>query len=146
MMRKFDFRLEPVLKHREIIEEQAATKKAKAQDEYQHNHDRLSEARNKLVGAVQDGQALNPFDMFNRLAYCDYMTGEIKRREITLNRSQKKLEKCSNQLVKAMQERLVMEKLRDKKLNLYNQAAETAEQKETDEMAVLMYNMAVKHY
>jgi len=145
MMRKFQFRLEPVLKHREIIAEQAAVKKTRAQEEYQHNHDCLSDARNNLAGTVQDSQALNPFDMFNRLAYCDYMTGEIKRREITLNRSQKKLDKCRNHLVKAMQERSVMETLREKQLQAYNQLASSVEQKEIDELAVLMYNAALKN-
>ncbi|HBX23702.1 MAG TPA: flagellar export protein FliJ [Desulfotomaculum sp.] len=142
-MRKFDFRLEPVLKHREILEEQAAAQKASAQNEYRHHQDILNEARNKLAGATRDDQALNPFDMFNKLAYCDYMTSEVKRRETALNVSRHKLEKCRKNLVKTMQDRSVMEKLREKKLNIYNQTVVTAEQKETDEMAVLMYNVAV---
>ena len=141
MVRKFDFRLKPVLKHREIIEEQAAAKKATAQEEYRHNHDCLSDARDKLAGVIQDEQALNPFDMFSRLAYCDYMTGEIKRREITLNRSQKKLEKCSSNLVKAMQERSVIERLREKQLQAYNFDVLSTEQKEADEIAVRQYNL-----
>ena len=140
-MRKFDFRLKPVLKYREIVEEQAAAKKARAQDEYRHNHDCLSEARDKLAGAIQDEQALNPFDMFSRLTYCDYMTAEIKRRENTLNRSQKKLEKCRGNLVKAMQERSVIERLQEKQLQAYNFDVLLTEQKEADEIAVRQYNL-----
>lgn len=141
-MKKFDFRLEPVLGYRRILEEQAALSQARAQDEYWHNFDILREARDKLACAVQDNQLLNPFDMFNRLAYCDYMAGEVKSNENAVNLSRKNLEKCRKNLVKAVQDRTVMEKLREKKLNTYNQVVSSAEQKETDEVAVRQYNMA----
>ncbi len=142
-MRKFDFRLEPVLKHREIIEEQAAVRHAGAQDEYRRNSEYLCDARDRLAD-VREVQALDPFDMFNRTAFCSYMTEEIKRRETALHRSEKKLEKCRASLVKAMQNRSVLEKLREKELNIYNQTVSTVEQKETDEIAVSMYNMTSK--
>lgn len=143
-MRKFDFRLESVLKHREIIEEQAAVKHAGARDEYRRSREYLCDAQNRLAGVVQEVQALNHFDIFNRTAFCDHMTDEIKRRETALHRSEKKLEKCRTNLVKAMQNRSVMEKLREKQQQLYNQAVSVAEQKEIDEIAVSMYNMTSK--
>jgi len=143
-MRKFDFRLNTVLKHREIIEEQAAVKHAGARDEYRRNREYLCDAKNRLAGVVEEVQTLNPFDMFNRTAFCDYMTDEIKKRETALNRSERKLEKCRTNLVKAMQDRSVLEKLREKELNIYKQAVSAAEQKETDEIAVSMYNMTSK--
>jgi len=69
------------------------------------------------------------------------MTAEIKRRENPLNRSQKKLEKCRSNLVKAMQERSVIERLQEKQLQAYNFDVLLTEQKEADEIAVRQYNL-----
>lgn len=145
-MRKFDFRLEPVLKYREIIEEQAAAKQAKAREEFRHNQEFLCEARDKLADSMQGDQPLNPFDMFNRLAYCDYMAGEVKRREKALHLSEKKLEKCRQNLVRAMQDRSVLEKLRNKQLDRYNLFISSTEQKETDEIALRQFNPGKDRY
>ncbi|MCG8401346.1 MAG: flagellar export protein FliJ [Firmicutes bacterium] len=139
-MKKFNFRLEPVLGYRKILEEQAALRQVKAQEEYRQNHDVLCETRDRLACAVMDNQVLSPFDMFNRLAYCDYMAGEVKKKETALNLSRRKLEKCHKNLVQAVRDRTVMDKLREKKLSHYNHAATTAEQKETDEVAGRQYN------
>ena len=143
-MKKFNFRLEPVLGYRKILEEQAALRQAKAQEEYRQNYDVLRETRDRLTCAVMDNQALQPFDMFNRLAYCDYMAGEVKKNEKALNLSRRKLDKCRKNLVQAVQDRTVMDKLREKKLSLHNHAATAAEQKETDELALRQYNMHSK--
>jgi len=140
-LKRFVFRLEPVLEYRKIVEEQAAISHSQALEEYRYNSELLNDARNKLARAMQDNHRLDQFDMFNRLAYCDYMAGEVKKKETAVSMSRKKLEKCRKNLVKAVQERTVMEKLREKKLDIHNKTVASFEQKEMDEIAVRQYNM-----
>lgn len=137
-MRKFEFKLEPVLKHREACEEQAAIEQARALEEYRQHHDSLCAAREKLA-RVQNVESTDPFDMLNKLNYCNYMAGDVKKKESILQSSLDKLDTCREKLVKAMQERFVMEKLKEKRLHSYNQAVSLVEQKENDETATRQF-------
>lgn len=143
-MHKFDFRLEPVLKYRELVEEQAAAGKAKAQEEYHRHYEYLCRAKSDLANASLDNRALDPFDMFNRLAYCEYMTEEVKKREKVVNQSRRVLDQCRRNLIKAMQDRSVIEKLKDKHIKNQQLTVKHIEQKETDEVALKQYNQGKK--
>ncbi|MBF7081960.1 flagellar export protein FliJ [Desulfallas sp. Bu1-1] len=136
-MRKFEFRLEPVLKQREAREEQAALEQARALEEYNRKLRRLTEARENLARVAQSDCHAGLVDWFNKLAYCEFMACEVKQRELEVNRSNKKLERCRNNLVQAMQERTVIEKLKEKQFSTYKLAVSRLEQKELDELAAL---------
>ncbi len=138
-MRKFSFRLEPVLKQRAAAEERAALEQARAQEEYNCRYASYREAREKLARVAQDAAAEDLFDFVNKMSYCSYMHGEVKKREEMVHSARRKLENCRHKLVQAMQERSVLEKLREKQLNFYNLAAKRSEQKETDEIAIQRY-------
>jgi len=137
-LRKFEFKLEAVLKHREACEEQAAIEQARALEKYRQHHDRLCAAREKLA-QVQNVESTDLFDMLNKLNYCNHMVGEVKKKESILENSLNKLETCRENLVKAMQERFVMEKLKEKQLRSYNQVVSMFEQKENDDMATRQF-------
>jgi len=138
-MRKYEFRLEPVLKHREAREEQAALEQARAHEEYLRHYDTLCNAREKLARAAQENHYLNPFDFFNNQIYCDYMAQEIRKQEAIVDKSRKNLEKCRKNLIKAMQDRSVMERLKEKQIRSYNIASAMHEQKETDDLATRQF-------
>ncbi|SFQ97037.1 flagellar export protein FliJ [Desulfoscipio geothermicus] len=134
-MHKFSFRLEPVLKHREAREEKAALEQARAHEEYRRQYDNLCIARDKLNRAVQENCFASPVDIINQQIYCAYMIREIKKQEQVVDQSIKKFEQCRQKLVQAMQERSIMEKLKEKQFKAYNHAISIHEQKETDDLA-----------
>lgn len=139
MMQKFDFRLEPVLKLREAREEQATLEQARALEEYRVYNDNLNCAKEKLNQASQSDLPDNSFDYFNRLTYCEHMSREVKNIETGLKKKHKQLKKCRHNLVQAMQERSVMENLKEKQLESYKFVANTYAQKETDEVAIQQF-------
>lgn len=138
-MKKFKFRLEPVLKHREAREEQAAKEHARALEEYRRNYDNLCTAREKFTMAVQTHQPVNQFEYLNQITYCEYMSKEIKNLEAISNSSRKKFDKCQENLIKAMMDRSVMEKLKEKQLRSYKLMSDILEQKEIDNIAAQLF-------
>lgn len=138
-MHKFEFRLEPVLKQREAREEQAALEQARALEEYNRKLRRLTEARENLARAMQMDNLVDPFDLYNRLFYCNAMAKEIKTREASLYQADKKLQYRRKNLIKAMQERSVLENLKEKQSKIYQAGVKKQEQKEIDEIALMLY-------
>ncbi|WP_347491387.1 flagellar export protein FliJ [Desulfoscipio sp. XC116] len=138
-MKKFQFRLEPVLKHRGAREEKAALEQARAQEEYMHNYQVLCNTMEKLEQAAQGDQAMDQFDLFNTQAYCSYMTQEVRKQEAVLHSSGQKLAGCRKKLIKAMQERSIIEKLKENQLQSYNKFVASFVQKECDEIATQQF-------
>jgi len=140
-VRQYKFRLEQVLKYRETCEEKAAINQARALEEYNSCYELFRDARDRLDQARQTQSFNDAFDLLNSLAYCETMESEVKKREAVMQKSNKKLKKCRQKLVEAMQDRSVMEKLKEKDLQNYHETVGTRLQKETDEMATRQYNL-----
>ncbi|HHT22783.1 MAG TPA: FliJ family protein, partial [Bacteroidales bacterium] len=71
--------------------------------------------------------------------YCDHMAGEVKKREFDFKKSDQRLEHCRDKLVLAMQERTVLEKLKEKQYSQYKLVTSRLEQKELDDIAIGRY-------
>ncbi len=138
-MNKFKFRLEPVLKHREVQEEQAAKEHARALEEYRRNNDNLCAAREKYAIAMQTYKPVSPNEYLDQITYCDYMTKEIENLEAIAGSSREKSEKCQENLVQAMMKRSIMEKVKEKEFNTYKTKSNMLEQKENDEIATKLF-------
>lgn len=134
-MQKFQFRLEPVLKLREAREKQAALEQARALEDYNRKLRHLDEARDNLERAMQLDNLVDPFDLYNKLFYCNAMTQEVEKRETMFFHAGKMLQHCRKKLVQVMQEKSVMENLKEKQLNTYKACLARQQQKEIDEMA-----------
>jgi len=131
--------MEQVLNLRESREEKAALEQARAMEEYRINYENLCSAREILARAEKTDVTADPFDLFNKLAYCEAMAGEVKNHELILKSTSEKLEQCRRKLMKAMQDRSVMEKLKLKEHRNYQHIMAVREQKENDEMAARQY-------
>lgn len=143
-MKKFQFRLEPVLKHRESCEEMAAQEQARVLREYQQNYAVLQEAREKLARAAQGCRVMDQFDLINMQAYCNYMSDEVQKREIALYNTSQKLEESRKKLIKAMQDKSVVARLKENQLHCYNRQLLACVQKENDEIAIQQFIRRVK--
>ncbi len=138
-MSKFKFYLEPVLKHRQTCEEIAILKHVQAQKEYSQNYNRLCMIKNKLVQTDLNYNNISSFDYLNKMLYCDYMAEEVKKQEAVLEKINKKIEIYKNNVIKAMQERSIMDKLKEKKFVTHKILTQVTEQKQSDEMAIHQY-------
>jgi len=134
-MRQYSFRLEQVLKLREAHEGKAAREQASANEEYRLNYNKYCDARDKLASAQALDKLVDPFDLMNRIFYCDSAARELSIRETTLAKSQVKLEQCKRNLIQAMQGRSVIDKLKQKDRQNYEHELNLIDQRETDEIA-----------
>ncbi|WP_027363327.1 flagellar export protein FliJ [Desulfotruncus alcoholivorax] len=138
-MRRYSFRLEQVLKLREAHEEKAAREQARAYEEYKLVYNRYCDARDKLASAQAPVDLFDPFDLMNQVFYCDSAAVELSKREATLAKSRAKLEQCKKNVIQAMQNRTIMEKLKQKDRRNYDHEINLIDQRETDEIANRQY-------
>ena len=141
-MKKFQFRLEPVLKLRKYKERMAQMELAKAQAALQQGRalleqSRLQEekARRDWEGGLQKGMWEAEFRM-----YADHVRGletQTKRAMENQARLQDAVEKSREDLLKVTTSRKTMDLLREERFKQYLLETGRLEQKETDELANL---------
>lgn len=134
-MRQYSFRLEQVLKLREAHEDKAAREQARANEEYRLNYHNFCDARDRLATAQAISGLADPFDLLNQTLYCASAAVELSKREALLAKSRTKLEQCKKNLIQAMQNRSVLEKLKQKDRQNYDHELYLIDQRETDEIA-----------
>ncbi len=141
-MKKFAFRLEPVLKLRQYKERQAQMELARAQAVLKENQLQLETTQNEAVGArsrweagLEKGMWETEFRM-----HADHLRGvkqqihEILERKMQLEELVAMRQK---ELMDATVERKSMDLLKEKQMKEHQAEAGKAEQKQTDELAVL---------
>ncbi|MFZ5644562.1 MAG: flagellar export protein FliJ [Bacillota bacterium] len=114
-MKKFSFRLEPVLKTRETKEEQAIIAYSLAQKEYRSQQEKLEVLRDRLRETSDyksDGTSAH--DFLARTLYINYLNISIKKQEDVVETALKELERKREALVKARKDKLIMQKLKEK--------------------------------
>jgi flagellar FliJ protein len=144
-MRKFQFRLQTLLKLREIQEKQAKVA--------------LAEATNRLLGEKKtlrefEDQLTKSFDLF-RLEqkqkstvdmlkmfhnYFDKMKEDIHKQQMAVTNAEQCRLECLQLLEKAMKSRQLVEKFHEKRLDEYNAEVLREEQKLLDEIGIQIYS------
>lgn len=139
-MKKFQFQLEQVLQQRIEQEEQALHEKAKAQQECQRCQDILQDFNEKLDRTIDFSKSITkPEEQMHMLMYRDQLQSNIERQVRLVQRAEELLQMCINAMVKARQERMVLEKLKEKQYHSFLKHQDYMEQKEVDELATLGY-------
>ncbi|MFZ5648340.1 MAG: flagellar export protein FliJ [Bacillota bacterium] len=115
-MKRFFFRLEPVLKNRADKEEKAIVARAAAQKEYQKQLDMLekirSDLRNSREAAVSGRATVEEF--LSRSLYIDYLTVSLAKQEKVVEKAGQELEKKRLAVIQARKDKLVLQKLKEK--------------------------------
>lgn len=138
-MKKFRFRLETLLKFRKMQEEQAQIKLAEATDRLRKAQELLNDLQNTLalnLDRLNDEQAGQP--TIEKLKTFSYYIDKIKS-EIIAQREQVAKEteyrqECLILLEAAIQQRKLVDNLRKKRLEQYNNELLQEEQKILDEL------------
>jgi flagellar FliJ protein len=140
-MKKFKFRLAPLLRVRAYIEKQRQKEHAAAVKEVLKQKNQLARlgSQREVIADAQRAAASGTFTSADLLVCSRYL---LKLRKDTLIGSEllhgleREAEKKRKKLVEASRERQVYEKLEERQRERYLKEAARVEQKETDEIAV----------
>lgn len=136
----FVFPLQKVLEYRKKVEEEEQRRLAAAYQETDAARAELGALRD-VLSTLQESysscqeNSINIPQVMQACAYAALLTARVKDGEDALQRLEEQLNTQVRLTEKAMQERKVMDTLRDKGLARYRHEVNTAEQRETDEMA-----------
>ena len=141
----FRFSLQRVLDYKRQIRETIENEITIIQGRIETTRRNLSETQNEVdshMTALREyskGERVEVTELSIRSAYIDSMRAQAKMLEGQMRRLNEKLEKKRVELVAASQEEKVMEKLRERELKAFNEAAQKAENAFLDEIAVRRY-------
>ncbi|MEW6423392.1 MAG: flagellar export protein FliJ [Bacillota bacterium] len=127
--------MEPVLKHRRALEEQAAAALAQAQREFICCRENLLKTRALLQETFAETEP-GRFDVVSGLQmslYREHLTFTRNCQEEEVKKAGARVEECRSTAVEKRREKLVLEKLRQKKYAAYCAEMNGVEQKEYDE-------------
>lgn len=138
-MHKFAFRLESVLKLKTQMEDNAKNNLARATKELENQKTYLEQLKNvndasinSLTVEVDEGIPVYRVRLYNN--YLSLMKEKIVNQKENVNVAEHNVDTNREVLIKAMQERKVLEKLKDKKFDEYIKDQNKAEQLGIDEL------------
>ena len=137
----FNFRLQPVLKHRKQLEERLMLEFADIKRNLyfeKETVEKLRRERADLISRLKKmGESkLSAADVSIYLSYISYMKDEENHREEIIRQIGKELEEKRIKLVNASRKRKILEIIKEKKLKEYRLSLTKREQKELDEAGI----------
>ena len=149
-MRKFKFTLEPVLGHRERLEDEKQQIFAERQNELRAAEAELARLNGefkRFSTALRDDHAsLSSEELRWHYAHLEYLDRCIVMQHATIAQRRSAVERARADLLEASKERKVIEKLKDKKFEEYRASAAQAEQAELDDANNRRSNLTVRAY
>lgn len=138
-MKKFQFRLETLLKFRKMQEEQALTKLAEATNRLQKEQELLSDLQNKLssnLDLLNHEQVKQPTieTLKTYSNYIDKIKSEITTQIDLVAKAASYRQECLTILEAAIKQRKLVDNLRKKRLEQYKNELLQEEQKILDEL------------
>lgn len=135
-MTKFKFQLEPVLQYRETKEQRAAMAQSSAYREYLSCVQCLEKTKIDMENSLHNDETeTNYFDALNTLMYREFLKKKVIEEQKTVDRAWQRFEKCRQKTIEARKQKLILEKLKQSRLNRYIQQFKKTEQKHIDELA-----------
>jgi len=141
----YKFSLEPVLKHRKLLEEDVqkdfAILKRQLFDENE-SLSNLQQVKNRFSGELQQKQAKN-INVSDVLLYTDFIqqvSKEIEKQSGKISETEKSFEQKREELIRAMKNRKTIDRLREKGLKAYAQELSKKEQDLMNEAAISVFN------
>lgn len=143
-MKKFKFKLEPVLKYRENLAEQAKEELLKAQKDRNITEDQLNELikkteANKQIFKEQQKGLMNVHEILDQLSYIAHLKSDAYHKANELDKKEELLENKREQYMERSKDKKVIEKLKEKKHVSYMKDLTEKEQKSLDESSVTRF-------
>lgn len=144
-MRKFQFRLQTLLKLREIQEKQAQVTLAEATNRFLEEKRTQKELENRRDKSFQlfrveqkQNSTVDTLKMFHN--YFDKIKEDINKQHQAVAAAEQCRLECLQKLEKAMKSRQLVEKFHEKRLSEYNLEVLQEEQKLLDELGIQIYS------
>jgi flagellar FliJ protein len=139
-MRRFNFKLEPVLRYRGMIEEQRKMDFAREAASYERALKALEDIRNRIGEVEREFRSKNAEGMTAAEAriYLYYLSSlrEIERiRHEEFEAASRKMEEARVKLMRARRDRKIIETLKDRAFELYREEVKRGERKLIDEVS-----------
>lgn len=134
-MKKFKFRLEKVLQHRDVIKEEKLRELKSATQKLREAEDKLDFLEQEFEGnkAIEDS-ALRIEEVLIRSNYSVRLKSEIESQKIAILKAQELVEDARKIYIEASQESEVLVKLKERKKEVYNHEMQHEEEKFLDEL------------
>ena len=141
----YNFNLEPVLKHRKLVEENLQKELAVLKLLLVNEREKLQtykESRSKFLVELQrkqeEGTTIS--DVFLYLPFIEQLSKDIEKQNKTVSDLEKDVEQKRQDLVEATKKKKTLEKLKDKGLKAFKQEMIKKEQEFLNEVAVNRFN------
>lgn len=138
-MAKFKFRLKQILELKIKMEDNLKNELGKAQrklaeEEKLLEYLKLLEEENIKDFNLQANKGISVDHLKMHISYISLIRGKIALQKENVNYAQHVVDKVRGELIKIMQERKILDKLREKKFNLFKKEQAKLEQKLNDEI------------
>jgi flagellar FliJ protein len=141
-MAKFSFRLQSVLNVKNQQEDNIKNELGKALRRLDNEKHKLTQLKSSLIDLeAQFNEKVKKSDVYKLIKFNEYLsliTSKIKLQKENVNCAALNVDKVREELVKAVKERKILDKLKEKKKNEYFQEQKWFEQKTNDE--IVSYN------
>ncbi len=140
----FKFKLQSVLEYRINLEEKIQGEFSQAKRDLEEHRAALKALiaqREKLINDLRNlkQMAIPADDIASMISSVDYVRNQEKTQEEIIQKAREALEQKRSELMEAVKNRKVIEKLRDKHAEEYRIEQGELEQKNSDEMSVLKF-------
>lgn len=150
-MARFRFRLQPVLEHRRRLEELAQIELAQAQAVQQREETALQSLHERArlaVDQLEQQRLAGPLDievLLLGMRYLDVLKGQADRQQQVVERLREQAEAKRQALIGSMQQRKVLEQLREHQRNAFLLEQRRQEARQVDELVVMRHGRAAGH-
>ncbi|HEX30460.1 TPA: flagellar export protein FliJ [Candidatus Poribacteria bacterium] len=139
-MRRFNFRLEGILRYRNMIEEQRKMDLARETSLYERALRSLVEVQEKIADveeklARKSAKGLTGAEARIHLRYLSFLKEIERERQKELEEANERLEEARRKFIESRRERKTVETLKEKAYELYLEELKRAERKLIDEVA-----------
>lgn len=141
----YKFSLEPVLRHRKLLEEDLQKDFAVLKRQLLDERERLSnfeQVRDKFSGELQEKQvkSIRVSDILLYTGFLQQVSKEIEKQSEKILDAEKGLEQKREELIGAMKDRKTIDRLREKGLKAHLQKLSKKEQDLMNEAAINIFN------
>lgn len=143
-MKKFDFKLAPLLKYREEIEHLRQKELVIAHNQLQHLRDRLTELNainQNIMEKVRkkEGPIIDPREFSSTFEFLNTLGKRMKTQETEILKAQQRVEEKRKAVISAMQKRKIVENLQEKQYAAWDYEIQEQEKSFFDELATIRY-------
>ncbi|WP_028307502.1 flagellar export protein FliJ [Desulfitibacter alkalitolerans] len=137
----FQFPLQRLLTYKESIEEKKKERLADLQDRRRVLEEELSETQSqyKICSSKNPKAKVNILQFGHQLAYMEYLDHVIDEQTVAVEKASCNVDRCRKEVVEAMRDRKVIEKLKFKQEATYYNELERKELIELNEIALNKY-------